>query len=659
MAHLEISVFFNQFIEENLGLNNAGKVIVLILCNMFSIDIRVIQYFIRVFLLFGLYSLLRMLFLLFNWDLFGDVLVWDFIVGMRYDGISIALWFFPFHVLSLIGIWWNHTIIQKTTEFFLFLGIVISILLTAVDFKYFEFTLKRTTSDVLMFFGEGGDIWSLIPQFIVDFWYLFFLAALLIYGCIKFFRTTSTMNSENFSTGKWPLKVFFSIIILGSYVLMGRGGFQLIPLKTIDAVMFTTPQNVPIVLNTPFTLIKTFGKSIMTPVEYYSEEELSTIFNPVHEPSINDSTAFKKLNVVIIVLESFSNEFVRSDRKEYLTPFFNSLKNKSLSFENCFANGKKSIEGIPSIFSGVPTLSDHPLITGLYGGNKINSLATYLKKEGYSTSFFHGGRNGTMSFNSYTNATDFDTYYGLNEYPNQEDFDGTWGIYDEEFFSFFNDELGGFKEPFFSGFFSLSSHHPYSIPERHRPRFNQGKRPMEDAIAYADHALKTFFEKAKTEPWFKNTLFVITSDHTPNTKDKEYAINVGQYSIPLLIYYPSDTLLKGTNFAYTQQTDILPSVLEYLNYKSPYFGFGSSRFSDEKGSFSVQYLNGVYQIISEDYVLQFSSEKTIGLYNLKSDKAFKKDLKAINPELAAQLERKLKAVIQQYNNRVINNQLIE
>ena len=626
---------------------------------MFSIDIRVIQYFIRVFLLFGLYSLLRVLFLLFNWSFFEDIGIGDFLVGLRYDAVSIALWFFPFHVLSLIGIWWNKAFLHRVTEFFLLFGAILSILLTTVDFKYFEFTLKRTTSDVLVFFGDGGDIWPLIPQFLVDFWYLFFLAAFLIYACVKFFKSTFSLNSENFNLGKWPLNIFFSIFIVGGFILMGRGGVQLVPLKSIDAALYTKPQNVPFVLNTPFTLIKTLGKSVMTPVNYFSEQELPTIFNPVHQPEVNDTLPFKKLNVVIIVLESFSNEFVRSERSAYLTPFFNSLKQQSLSFENCFANGKKSIEGIPSIFSGIPTLSDHPLITGTYGGNKLNSLATYLKKEDYASSFFHGGRNGTMSFDSYANATDFDAYYGLDEYPNQEDFDGTWGVYDEEFFSFFNAELNAFKEPFFSGIFTLSSHHPYSIPAKHQSKFNKGKRPMENAIAYADYSLKTFFEKAKTTSWYKNTLFIITADHTPNTKDKEYALNVGQYSIPLLMYYPGDTLLSGVNYSYTQQTDILPFVLEYLNYQHAYFGFGSSRLMDNNAGFSIQYLNGVYQLIADDYILQFSSEKTIALYDLKNDKAFKNDLKLKNPAIVKKLERKLKGVIQQYNNRVINNELSE
>lgn len=626
---------------------------------MFSIDIRIIQYFIRVFLLFGLYSLLRVLFLFFNWNLFDDIVIADFIFGMRFDAVSIALWFIPFHILSLIGLWWNNKTLQKGTELFLFLGVIISILLTTIDFKYFEFTLKRTTSDVLVFFGEGGDIWSLIPQFVFDFWHLFFVGALLIYGSIKFLATTSSMNSENFNTGKWTLNGIFSILILGFFVLMGRGGTQLIPLKTIDAAQFTKPQNIPFILNTPFTLIKTFGKSGLTEVDYFTQSDLESIYDPVHIPVKNDSSSFKKLNVVIIVLESFSNEFVRSDRRSYLTPFFNSLKKESLSFENCFANGKKSIEGIPSIFSGIPTLSDHPLITGLYGGNKINSLATYLKRMGYSTSFFHGGRNGTMSFDSYTNSTDFDNYYGLNEYPKPDDFDGTWGIYDEDFYSFFNQKLNEYNGSFFSGFFSLSSHHPYSIPERHKSKFKKGKRPMENAIAYADYSLKTFFDEARKTNWFKNTLFVITADHTPNTKDKEYALNVGQYSIPLLFYNPSDTAMKGKNFSFTQQTDILPTVLDYLNYETPYFGFGNSLIPRESEGYSVQYLNGVYQFVSEGYILQFSLEKTIGLYDFKNDKRFKNNLSIKKPKVTARLERRLKGVIQQYNNRIINNQLTE
>ena len=347
------------------------------------------------------------------------------------------------------------------------------------------------------------------------------------------------------------------------------------------------------------------------------------------------------------------------ENKSYLSPFFNSLKRKSLSFENCFANGKKSIEGIPSIYSGVPSLSEHPIITGIYGGNKLNSFATYLKPFGYHTSFFHGGRNGTMSFDSYILSSDFDLYFGFNEYPNQNDFDGTWGIYDEPYFDYFINTLNGFKEPFFSGIFTLSSHHPYSIPKKHIERFNKGSHPMENAIAYADYALNSFFEKAKKQPWFERTLFVITADHTPNSLTNDDYIALSQYSIPFLLYSPNDSSLVGTDTSFAQQTDILPTVLDYLNYPNSYFAFGNSKLSIDNNDCSIQYLNGVYQYISEDYVLHYTHHKSIGLYHAKLDKKQQNNLLTLKPQITKKLENNLRAYLQQYNNRMINNQLSE
>lgn len=626
---------------------------------MFSVDIRVIQYSIRVLLLFALYTALRILFVLFNLDQFESIALSDFIIGLRYDAVAIALWGLPFHVLSLIGIWWNAKWIQKLQEWFLLFSVFLAILLSAIDFKYFEFTLKRTTSDVSSFFTGNAEIWSLLPQLATDFWYVFFLAALMIYGSYKLFASTSAMNIENFGKGNRLANLFFSFLILSLYVLMARGGTQLIPLQIISATKYTSPTNVPIVLNTPFTVAKTLGKSTLEPVEYFNAHELNNRFNPVISPELSDSILPKQTNVVLITLESFSNLFVRHKNKAYLTPFFNELKSKSLSFEQCFANGKKSIEGIPSIYSGIPTLSEHPIITGTYSSNKINSLASYLKKVGYSTSFFHGGRNGTMSFESYTARTGFDKYYGLNEYPNEDDFDGTWGIFDEPYYSFFIDELNKTKEPFFSGFFSLSSHHPYTIPTQYRDRFSRSKDPMENAIAYADYALSTFFENAKKQPWYKNTLFVLTADHTTKTKDKLYGNELGQYSIPLLFFHPSDTALYGTDSSITQQTDILPSVLDYIGFNQPFFSFGQSCFNDNQKGFSIQYLNGIYQIIQDGHLLQFSNEEVIGLFNINKDPNLKNDLSTSELNTANALANKLKAVIQQYNNRVIENRLSE
>ena len=195
------------------------------------------------------------------------------------------------------------------------------------------------------------------------------------------------------------------------------------------------------------------------------------------------------------------------------TPFLDSLMGHSKSFTYAIANGRKSIDGLPSVISSIPSLGV-PYFLSPYSGNRINSLASLLGAEGYHTSFFHGAPNGSMGFNAFMNLAGVDHYYGMDEYGNADDFDGLWGIWDEPFLQFYADKLNTFPEPFMSSFFSVSSHHPFEIPDEYEDRFEGGPLPIHRCIQYTDFALKRFFEKASTMPWYKNTLFVITADHT-------------------------------------------------------------------------------------------------------------------------------------------------
>lgn len=625
-------------------------------------NIQVVQYSIQILVLFILFSVCRALFWMLNGSYFSNISVVDFIVGLRFDAISIALIFLPFHLFTLIALWYENKAVQNIRFFFLLFGTGLSILLNAVDFEYFKFTHKRTTTDVFALLSYGNDAQSLIPQFLMDYWYIAFLAALLFYGTYRLLKSTRSINSENFSfktlttTKRIVNQSIYTLLIIGLFVLAGRGGTQLIPLKIIDAARLTEPQNVPLILNTPFTLIRTLGKSSLKTYQYYTEKEANNIFDPIHPGA--DHQNFKSNNVVVIVLESFSMEFIQSKNRNYLTPFFNQLKNKGLFFDHCYSNGKKSIEGIPSILSALPTLMDNPLISGPYAGNNMKSIADYLRTFNYHTSFFHGGRNGTMNFNSYARAVGFEHYYGLNEYPNINDFDGTWGIYDEPFFNFFTKQLNTFPEPFFSTFFSLSSHHPYAIPAQHQSTFNQSNQPMDNAIAYADYSLQQFFEFAEKQPWFKHTLFVITADHTPDGHNEYYMNTAGMYRIPLLFYAPSDTELVGTVSKNTQQTDILPSILDYLNYPNDYFAYGNSVF-DHSSGFSFQYINGIHQLIENDVLFQWRDGEPVALFDLRKDSLLQNNVLSSSEVLSKKMNAKIKALVQQYNGKIVSNQITE
>ena len=279
-----------------------------------------------------------------------------------------------------------------------------------------------------------------------------------------------------------------------------------------------------------------------------------------------------------------------------------------------------------------------------------------LKDNGYTTSFFHGAFNGSQNFDQYCKVAGFDAYYGKNEYDGPESFDGKWGVFDEDFLQYFNTKLSSFQQPFFTTLFSISSHNPYTVPEKYKGKFPKGKTKILESIAYTDYALKQFFESAKKEDWYKNTLFVFTADHTSSEPTlAKHKTNVGKFRIPILFFDPANPELKGSPEQNFQQIDIMPSVIEYLQIPTKMVTFGKSFQTDK--NFVVYYLDNVYHYINGDYYLAFDGKKAIGLYNFKTDELLKNNLLKLQPEKVAEMEKFIKAYIQSFNVRVIENKL--
>ena len=217
---------------------------------------------------------------------------------------------------------------------------------------------------------------------------------------------------------------------------------------------------------------------------------MRSIYNPIIK--LDQKKTINKKNVVVIILESFGDENVGRG----YTPFLDSLITKSYYFKHGFANGKVSIDAVPSILSSITSLMNNSFISSSFSLNKINGLPKILKKEGYGTSFFHGSFNGSQNFDQYAQVAGFDHYYGKDQYDGKEAFDGKWGIYDEEFMQFFCNKLTTFKEPFFSSIFTISSHNPYRVPEKYKGKFSKGTTEIHESIGYSDFALQNFFNTA-------------------------------------------------------------------------------------------------------------------------------------------------------------------
>ena len=302
---------------------------------------------------------------------------------------------------------------------------------------------------------------------------------------------------------------------------------------------------------------------------------------------------------------------------------------------------------------------DEAFITSAYNTNRVNSIAGLLHAQGYATSFFHGGNNGSMGFDNFSLLAGFDKFYGRNEYKGPvTDYDGSWGIYDEPFFNFFKNEIDKMTQPFCTTVFSISSHHPYAIPLIYKNKFPKGKQLIHASVGYADFSLLTFFKAASLTPWFNNTLFVITADHTGPAFETYYQTSKGIFEIPIIYYCPSDSSFKGISERITQQCDIFPSILDYLHYNGTFSAFGTSAFK-QKDNFAVNYNNNLYQYFNQDYMLQFDGDSTIGFYQYRRDSFLLNNLAGKNMQTQHDLELKTKAVIQQYRQGMIHNSLVK
>jgi len=217
--------------------------------------------------------------------------------------------------------------------------------------------------------------------------------------------------------------------------------------------------------------------------------------------------------------------------------------------------------------------------------------------------------------------------------------------------------MSEFKEPFVSAIFTASSHHPYVIPEAYKDIYPEEELVIHKCVRYTDHALKRFFETASQQPWFENTIFVLTADHTNLSAVPEYQTSLGGFSVPIVFFDPSGEMPRGTREGIAQQIDIMPTILGYLGYERPFVAFGCDLFhTPAEDTWVVNYLNGIYQYVKGDYLVQFDGKDVKAVYRFKEDKLLEHNL--VNQVDCTEWVDELKAIIQSYMYRMNNNQLV-
>ncbi|MEP6683738.1 MAG: sulfatase-like hydrolase/transferase [Parafilimonas sp.] len=616
------------------------------------------------------YTLCRIGFYLFNTAYFPGMTVGIFLHllagGLVFDLSGVLYSNALFIILIIIPHPWRfNPSFKKILKWVFIIVNSVAIATNVIDFIYYRVTLARTTLSIFSQFQNEQNIGTLFFHFFITYWYLVLLFIVLIWCLKKLYEKIDYEGPQiknlwlRYITGILLMPVFIGFFVAGV-----RGGFahSTRPITLSNAPEYSVkPQYAAIVLNTPFALIRTATTEVIKTVNYYpSDEALNKVFTPLHTP--DDTASSTPDNVVIFILESFSKEFVSAYNKDLgkdykgYTPFLDSLIANSRTFQYSFANGHKSIEAMPSVLCSLPSLQV-PYILSQYSGDKVNSIASLLKNEGYYSAFFHGAADGSMGFLAFSKTTGFDDYFGKTEYNNDKDYDGIWGIWDEPFLQFFANKMNTFRQPFFTTVFTVSSHDPFKLPKQYDSVFKGGPLPVQRTIQYSDYAIRRFFQTASKMPWFKNTLFVFTADHVAfQSQYSKYHSVPGTSSIPIFFYKPE------ANWSYFKpeiinQMDIMPTVLGYLHYNKPYIAFGRDVFKEDKTPYAVNYFNNTYNYFYNDYLLQYNNNKPVALYNYKQDFTQQHNLLNALPDTTKNLTNQLQAFIQQYNNRIVENNL--
>lgn len=468
-------------------------------------------------------------------------------------------------------------------------GIAAAVVSNLADALYFPFTGRRTTGTVAGEFAHEDNLVGIVATEMLRHWYVVAFGVLLLWAAWRCYRSVRPFAWEEKKGWRSALA---ALLLLGCYVPLSvagmRGGFTTAvrPITISNAFQYvSSPQAAAVVLNTPFSLIRTWDKAVFRDPGYYSAEELDSIYTPVHPGS---GEKMVRRNVVVMICESLGQEyFGYYNDYEGQTPFLDSLCRESLTFRENYANGRKSIDGMPSVLSSIPMMGEPFLLTPS-AMNRVGGLARELAGEGYATAFFHGAQNGSMGFEAFARNSGFERYYGRTEFDadsrfgGEKEFDGMWAIWDEPFLQFMERTLTEeMEEPFAAAVFTASSHHPYRIPEQYQEQFPEdATNPMHRCVRYLDLSLRRFFEAARKQAWFERTLFVITGDHTNASSREEYQTAWGVFCVPVIFYDPTGEIFRPERReGPVQQIDIMPTVLSGLKYEHPYVAFGQDVLS--------------------------------------------------------------------------------
>lgn len=636
---------------------------------------------IRILFVYFLLAIGRVSFLLVNQESLGEIawreipsivhgmMVFDTISVIYSNGILVLLYLLPFRFRY-------HPFYRRGLDILYVLVNSVIIILNQSDAVYFDYIKKRISAEELIFLNNDNNL-TLLYQFALENLSLVVFALLLMTTLIIWVRKLPSWSLSCAKQWHW-YAINLSCILIAIPLMIGgiRGGFSraVRPLAMSNAAQYANNNaKASLILSNPFCLIRTLGKPALDKTVFFTPEELKNIYSPFHYPKHSAINLGKK-NIVVFVLESFSSEHsaflhpeLYPDGKGY-TPFLDSLMRESLCFHQAYANGRKSIDALPSVLTSMPSLKT-PFVLLPQALSPMKGLPAMLVDKGYSSHFFCGSQANSMGFGAFASIAGIQHTYMREEYEKakgKQDFDGYWGIWDHAMFRFMAESFNSFQQPFFASIFSLTSHHPYVVPESYVNRLRKGEIPIQRSASYTDQALKDFFAYARKQPWYSNTIFAFTADHVATFSYSTAAQKSVEGTHIIMAIYAPGTILKKQEYTITQQNDLMPTLLGLIGNKKPFFAMGRDVLNEPNTTpMALNHTKEFYQGIFDSCVLHFDGQKLVAAY-IKSDVMLQHNLlkrpqtSTVQdlPKFVQSAEKQLKARLQQYYEHIQKMQFI-
>lgn len=423
-------------------------------------------------------------------------------------------------------------------------------------------------------------------------------------------------------------RVLFFVLLNALLFLAIRGNLGMSPINQSFAFFSNKPYLNHAAVNTSWnflaSIINQNEDEQVNPYAYITNQQAQLLTDSLLGKNITPSNTFLQLtnkpnpDILLIVLEGWTADVVAFTGGQVdVTPHFNKLAEEALVYENFYANGNRTDKGLAAIISGEPALANSSIINKIEKFTNLPALPKSLAQLGYQSTFVYGGESEFANMKAYWLNSGYQNIVDIHQF-NQSIMPENWGVHDDEMYTKLLEQLNTLPSPKFVSALTLSSHEPYKVPHQSIFAAKNTADGYRNSVNYADVCLHKFIEQAKQQPWYKNTLIVIMSDHGHYEPLNRSAFEPGKFHIPFLItggaLNPALYGIKVSRLA--QQTDFAAGILQQLNLPYTSFSWSNSLFDTATtGLATYTFTDGIGIINNTGYLVFDQDAKQIILNN--------------------------------------------